>query len=744
MALRGEPIAQRRLRDPVEAAALLNLMTNEAFARVKIDALLAAQDWNIQDTNAVRFEAPMPDGKRADYVLCDRHGRAMAVIEAKRFSVQPGDAAAQGRHYAQQIGVPYVFLSNGAEVQFWEWQREAYPRAVKTFFKQDDLERRHASLKLKRDPLQIGIDRHIVERDYQLDCIDTLCREMAQGRRKLLVEMATGTGKTRTAAALIKRLFEANAVTRVLFLVDRIPLAKQTEDAFAEHLPDYPAYVLRAGRRFQDEKRITITTLQSMVNMYADYSSGYFDLVISDECHRSIYGQWSGVLKHFDGVQIGLTATPCVVGADADSGDEEDRAFVRDTLRFFEVEAPTYSYKLKDAIRDGYLVPYQIYKAETVKTAAEGGFEVKRSELDWSAMDEATRADFEQVFGQSDTVIVDPSALERRFTIPERNRAIVREFRQVLDHGFTDAKGVLRRPLLGKTIVFAVTKRHAATLAQMLDSEFAHLKPSPEVRVADYVVSGLGGDDTMDAMTLIRRFKRERFPQILVSVNMLDTGFDCPDVVNLVFARFTRSSILYQQMRGRGTRRARHKSAFTMFDFVGVCDYHGDSDEYADGGVVRAAPAKKKYQPRRLLAIDVEDHIDPTTREWITLDEEGNMVFPEASEQIKAALGARFEAWLLRQSDLSPGEEVWLRMIGSHLRANADHYSHDGAEFMVEQFAFHPFSQLGGLPQAVRVFGSEERTQRLIDSLNEGVFRASGGTEATVVDQAADSPPPFH
>ena len=335
-------------------------MTNEAYARVKIDALLAAQGWNPQDTTAVRYEVVLPDGTRADYVLCDRHGRSLAVIEAKRFSVSPNDAAAQAKSYAQQLGVPYVFLSNGQEVLFWEWQREAYPHAVKTLFKQDDLERRAASLTLRKDVSQVPIDRHIVERDYQIECIDTLCQQIVMGRRKLLVEMATGTGKTRTAAALIKRLFEANVVTRVLFLVDRIPLAKQTEDAFAEHLPDYPAYVLRTGRRFQDEKRITITTLQSMVNLYADYSSGYFDLVISDECHRSIYGQWSGVLKHFDGVQIGLTATPCVLPKDEGSdstSDKEDQAFVRDTLRFFEVDAPTFSYKMKDAIRDGHLVP---------------------------------------------------------------------------------------------------------------------------------------------------------------------------------------------------------------------------------------------------------------------------------------------------------------------------------------------------------------------------------------------------
>ena len=124
-------------------------MTNEAFARVKIDALLAAQGWDVLDTNAVRFEVQLPDGTRADYVLCDRHGRSLAVIEAKRYSVNPGDAAAQAKTYAQQLGVPYAFLCNGNEVLFWEWQREAYPRPVKTFFKQDDLERRLATLAVR-------------------------------------------------------------------------------------------------------------------------------------------------------------------------------------------------------------------------------------------------------------------------------------------------------------------------------------------------------------------------------------------------------------------------------------------------------------------------------------------------------------------------------------------------------------------------------------------------------------------
>lgn len=675
----------------------------------------------------------MPDATRADYVLCDRNGRSLAVIEAKRYSVNPADAAEQAKGYAKHLDVPYIFLTNGAEVLFWEWQREAYPHPVKTFFKQDDLERRFASLQLRRDVVNVPIDLRIAGRDYQQACIQTVCKEIKNGRRKLLIEMATGTGKTRTAAALIKRLFEANAVTRVLFLVDRIPLAKQTEDAFAEHLPDYPAYVLRAGRRFQDEKRITITTLQSMVNLYGEYSSGYFDLIVSDECHRSIYGKWSGVLKYFDGVQIGLTATPCVANLDEVEGDEEDKLFVRDTLRFFEVDKPTFSYKLKDAIRDGVLAPYQVYQAKTVKTAAEGGFEVRKSELDWSAMDAETKAEFELLFADTDPIVIDPSALERRFTIPERNRAIVREFRQVLENGYTDRKGVLRMPLIGKTIVFAVNKKHAETLAQLFDAEFADKKPSPEIRFADYVVSGQGPDDTLDAMAKIRRFKKEAFPQILVSVNMLDTGFDCPEVCNLIFARFTRSSILYQQMRGRGTRKTSKKPIFTMFDFVGVCDWHGDEDAIAEGGIVVAKETKKKqYEPKRLLSLDIDDHIDPTTREWISVDEDGNMLFPEASEQKAAELGAKFEAWLLAQTCLIPEQERWLRILGAQIRANADTLD----EVMPEHFAFfHTFSQMGGLREAERVFGDAATLQALLDSLNVSLFQnpdsdASGGEQS--------------
>jgi type I restriction enzyme, R subunit len=692
-------------------------MTNEAFSRVRIDALLKDQGWAVGDANAVRFEYVLPDGTRADYVLCDRNGRSLAVIEAKKSAINPADAAGQARAYAEQLGVPFIFLTNGEEIRFWDWQLEAHPRVVRTFFGPEDLERRFATRVVRKDPRSVAIDRRIVERDYQRDCIEILTGEFHRGRRKMLVEMATGTGKTRMAAALIKRLFDANAITRVLFLVDRNTLAKQTEDAFAEHLPEIPSYRLQNGRRFQDEKRITITTLQSMINIYRDYSAGYFDLVISDECHRSIYGQWRGVLDHFDGVQVGLTATPCVADVDDAAPDEEDTAFVRDTMRFFEVERPTYSYKMKDAIREGYLVPYQIYKAKTVKTAAEGGFPVSRADVDWAGLDAESRTEFEKLFEAGDPITVDPSSLERKFTIPERNRAMVREYRDVLLNGFVDSKGTKRKPLLGKTIVFAVTKRHAETLARLFDEAFADRKPSPEVRFADYVVSGLGNEDSPDGETLIKRFKKEKFPEILVSVNMLDTGFDCPEVVNLVFARFTKSAILYQQMRGRGTRKAKGKSVFTMFDFVGVSDYHGDEDAVGEGGAIVEHAKRKPGPPRKLLVVDLDDHIDPLSRAWISVDENGKLVFPDANEAKVEEVGARFEKWLLSQK-FNSDQGRWLALVGSQLKANADAWD----EFTAGHFAFEPFSGQGGMARAMQLFGGAAPLEQLLKGLNAAVY----------------------
>jgi len=695
-------------------------VTNEAFARIKIDQLLKDTDWRLTDGISVRYEYPLDDGGRADYALFDRQGRALAVLEAKSTSVSLSAGEAQGRRYADLLDVPFIFLSNGEEIWFCDKGQDAHFRRIETVFSQDDLARRKAARDIRRNPLDIPIDSRIAGgggRLHQSACIEAVCREIVNGRRKMLVEMATGTGKTRTAAALLKRLFEANWATRALFVVDRNTLAIQAEDAFAEHLPHLPCYrVPRTGRRFQDEKRVTIVTLQTLVNEYEKYSSGYFDLIVIDECHRSIYGQWRRALDHFDGIKVGLTATPCVM-QDAPDVDDEDRAAIRDTLRFFEVSRPTYSYSMSEAIADGHLVPYEIYRAMTARTAATDGFSVARSDIDWAALDAPTRAELERLFADRDPIIVDPSALERKFTIPERNRAMVREFREVLENGYTGPNGIRRAPDWGKTIVFAVTKRHAETLARMFDDVFADKKPSPTTRYADFVVSGMGPEDSVDGPAKIKRFKKEEFPQILVSVNMLDTGFDCPDVRNLVMARFTHSSILYQQMRGRGTRLAPGKDRFTMWDFTGVTLRHGDDETPGEGGVVVVREGNPPtYQARRLLMLDVHDEIDPTTREWVTVDETGH-AFMDVDEARAEALGGAFETWLNGQIFNSDQLRV-LHLVKEQIKANAAELT----VFDSWRFDAPPLSMNGGFERARAVFGGEVELERILSSMNEAVF----------------------
>lgn len=577
----------------------------EAEARAKIHQQLEAVHWDLTDTNQVRQERTLASGSRTDYELCDRHGRAIAVIEAKKSITNPPEAREQAHKYADELGVDLVFLANGEEVWYWRPSAEAHPHRVATFFTQADLERKAQAFRARRDPLGVPIDESIAGgggRTYQIDCINTLCKLMQQGARKLLVEMATGTGKTRTAAALIKRLFEAQQITRVLFLCDRITLARQAQqECFAEHIPELPSYVLKHGR-FKDEFLITVTTLQSMVNIYQDYSAGYFDLVITDECHRSIYGRWQRVLDHFDGIKVGLTATPCVASEVDRIEFLEDRESIRDTLLFFECQRPHFVYGIREAIKDGHLAGYDIYKAKTTITA--DGVKISRKDVDHP---DNPRDLIDELFGEKKEVYIDPLALERKITIPERNRAICREFREVLENGFQDQRGP-HQPLDGKTIVFAVTKRHAQTLAAMLDVEFAHCKPAPNVPYADYVVSGLDQAGSGEsASTIIDRFKYETYPKILVSVGMLDTGFDCPEATNLVMARFTKSAILYQQMRGRGSRlctlaNGTAKERFTIFDFVGVTDYFNDDSEDPAGGVLlvrRGRETKGGYRPSR-------------------------------------------------------------------------------------------------------------------------------------------------
>ena len=503
---------------------------SEFDARIVIDRKLQEAGWDIEDKSQVStYGGDVAGGQ--DYTLKDRRGRVLAFIEAKKPDIEPYSAKGQAQKDAEAHNAEFIFLSNGEKVLFWDYKGGSDARPVSGFFTQKDLESRLAARE-RIVPLSSILWKEtesIIDRKYQTNAVKTFEAELEQGKRKALLEMATGTGKTRVAIAIVKRLILSGRVKRVLFLVDRSELANQAESAFKQLLSDHSAYILRSGAKKQ-EKEITISTLQTMVNTYAEFSPAYFDLVISDECHRSIYGQWQVCLSRFDAIQLGLTATP-------------SPQIDKNTYEFFDCTylKPTYTYTLQDGIKEGYLSSYNIYKALT-------GIVIRGLKYE---------SDDYDVFD-----------LERKVIVPATNKAWVQEFRQKAGDN------------PGKTIVFAVTKRHAARLAMLLNEAY----PEHQGKMAEVITS-----DTIFADRVIRRFKTEKYPQIAVSVGMLDTGFDCPEVVNIVMMRPTASVVLYLQMRGRGSRICDRikKKAFIVWDFVGNSDFFKD----------------KSYDPRGLAAI---------------------------------------------------------------------------------------------------------------------------------------------
>lgn len=511
--------------------------TTEADARIIIDELLRQAGWDPTDKSQVVTEHSSSSAGRADYMLLDSPGRPLAIIEAKREGIDPYTAKQQVLPYAKERGAPFIFLTNGEIIYFWDYANDD-ARLVNSFYSRRDLERivvmredrkPLATIPIPNDYLRQGEARSV--RPYQKEAMRALDHAIELGKRRFLIELPTGTGKTDMTCLYVKRLIQANRANRVLFLVDREQLAKQALEAMQDLLGQHPSYWLKPGV-IREEKQITVCLLQSMIGRYSEFTSGYFDVVIADECHRSIYGAWQIALTHFDALHIGLTATPA-------------EYIDRNTFRFYQCKdgQPDFSYPILQAFRESFLVPYKFATGIT-EILAEGA-QIGEEEFD-------------------------PIEFERKWTNEATNRLMMEEFDRLAHQNFKElASGQKTAP--GKTIVFAITKHHAARLAHYLNA----LHPEHQGRYAEIITS-----DVANADELIRKFKREELPQIAVSVGMLDTGFDCREVLHLVMARRVRSPILYQQMRGRGTRTCPKigKQKFVIYDFFGNHQYFNDSD----------------------------------------------------------------------------------------------------------------------------------------------------------------------
>lgn len=566
--------------------------TSEADARILIDDQLRAAGWDPANKSQVRTEVPIasfggvaaagnsqdfsrtsdgdtPNTSRADYVLYDQRGRPLAIVEAKKDAINPYVAKQQALPYAKLVGAPFIFLANGELIYFWDYQNDdAHP--VDSFYSRRDLERL-VQMREDRKPLAtVSIPETYTRqgetrilRPYQTEAMQALDHALELGKRRFLIELPTGCGKTDLVVLYLKRLFEANRAERVLFLVDRDQLAKQAIDAVQDLLPSYSSYWLKSGV-VRQEKQITVCLLQTMIGRYEEFTSGYFDVVIADECHRSIYGAWQTALTRFDAFHIGLTATPAVY-------------IEHNTFDFYHCKdnTPDFSYTIQEAFQHGYLVPYKF--ATGITTLLSEG-------------------------ADKDDEHYDPAKFERDWTNQATNKLMMEEFDRLAWENYKElAPGQKIGP--GKAVVFAITKHHAARLAEHLNQ----LHPEHHGRYAEVITS-----DVADADELIRRFKREDYPQVAVSVGMLDTGFDCPTLLHLVMCRRVRSPILYQQMRGRGTRTAPRidKKKFVIYDFFGNHEYFNDSDTdifTGTGGGGRVGPKPAPPTPRELVELGLDD-----------------------------------------------------------------------------------------------------------------------------------------
>lgn len=532
-ALRAEIAASKEA-----AAALVDThdYDEKATRDTFIDLLLTEAGWPLDQPRDREYEVTgMPNDSPGgtgyvDYVLWGADGTPLAVVEAKRTRANPQAGQQQAKLYAdaleRQFGQrPIIYYTNGYE--HWLWDDALYPpRAVQGFATRDELALA-VQRRMSRQPLAgIPINDGIVERAYQQRAIRRVAEVFEQQQRRALLVMATGSGKTRTVIALSDLLMRAGWVKRVLFLADRVALVNQAVSAFKAHLPEASPVKLSAGQSV--DGRVMVSTYPTMMGLINEvdgelrrFGPNHFDLIVIDEAHRSVYQKYGAIFEYFDAHIVGLTATP---------KDEVDH----NTYSLFGLEdgVPTDSYDLADAIDDGYLVP-PVGKAVATSFVRQG---IRYDDL---SEDEKEQWDLLDWADGDVPDEVDASAVNKWLF----NADTVDKVLKVL---MTEGRRVNGGDLLGKTIVFAKSQRHAQFIIERFDAQYPHYAGK---------FARLITHETKYVQSLIDDFSTsERFPQIAVSVDMLDTGIDVPDVVNLVFFKEVHSKTKYWQMIGRGTR----------------------------------------------------------------------------------------------------------------------------------------------------------------------------------------------
>lgn len=540
-----------------------------------IDILLKEAGWIVGETNTVaeyQLKHSEAGVDRADYVLFGNDGKPLALVEAKKTTINGRDQGlGQAKRYADALEKefgrrPIIFVSNGFEHDIWDDLNYPY-RQVYGFYSKEDLEtllnRRLIEKPLSGQP----VNTTIAGRYYQIEAIQRAKEALDGHRRDLLFIMATGSGKTRTAAAMVDVLTKTNKVKRILFLADRTPLVSQAKNAFNDYLPQLTSVNLTKDKT-SDQVRMVFSTYQTMINQIDNefdgerrlFTTGYFDLIIFDEVHRSIYQKYRSIFNYFDGIRLGLTATP--------KSETE-----KDTYDLFKLEAgvPTFSYELNKAVEDEFLRP---------PAALSVPLKFLRQGIKYAELSPEDKIKYEETFATSDDDIpdeIDSAALnEWLFNEDTVNKVL----QLLMDKGHKVNNG----DTIGKTIIFAKNQKHANFIAAC----FNHLYPQLKGHYLQVVTHS--SDKPEAAIDLFKQ--ADKMPQIVVSVDMLDTGIDVPEILNLVFFKPVRSSSKYWQMIGRGTRLCPDvfgigldKKDFYIFDFCGNIEFFGDNPAGVEPGL---------------------------------------------------------------------------------------------------------------------------------------------------------------
>lgn len=550
---------------------------NEAATRdLFIDLLLKEAGWALDQPRDREFEVqgmPNTQGKGyVDYVLWGDDGKPLALVEAKRSRRSAKEGEQQARLYADclqaQFGQrPVLYGSNGYEHWIWD-DATSPPRAVQGFHTKDELalmvQRRSTRKPLATLPIAPGI----VERHYQQRAIRRILETFeTEQHRKALVVMATGAGKTRTVIALVDVLMRAGWVKRVLFLADRVALVNQAVNAFKAHLPDAAPVNLVTDKA--TEGRVYVSTYPTMMGLINDgaggsqrrFGVGHFDLIVVDEAHRSIYQKYGAIFQYFDALLVGLTATP---------KDEIDR----NTYRLFGLESgvPTDAYGLDDAIAEGYLAPPRAVSVP-LQFQRQG---IRYNDLSEDEKDQWDALEWDEDGGEPPEEVSAEAVNQWLFNTDTVDKMLA----LLMDRGHKVAGG----DRLGKTIVFAKNQAHAEFIADRFNANHPQYR-GEFARVITF--------KTEYAQSLIEQFsQKDQAPHIAISVDMLDTGIDVPEVVNLVFFKIVRSKAKFWQMVGRGTRLCKDlygpdqdKRDFFIFDFCQNLEFFSQELPGSEGAV---------------------------------------------------------------------------------------------------------------------------------------------------------------